>query len=199
MEVHYRAMTWSAIIASWAVAILVGVLGGYLAGYVRKKGENRAMHEDIDRVVRKTEEIKAEITGGVWDRQKRWELKREVLFRAAKTVADTDSFIVEYWSMRETELETKKQASREHREAMTRRLGEAMFVLEETAFLVGIACRADAKRAFDDFTLLAHRLIAGIIQYDTAVYRKSKDDLSAKLSAVRNAIRKELGFQKEPE
>src|ERR1700674_5268267 len=83
---------------SWALPTLVGAfVGSYFAGYLRKKGENLATHEDIDKLVAQvaavtttTKEIEAKITSDVWDRQKRWELRREVLFEAARRVSEVD-------------------------------------------------------------------------------------------------------------
>jgi hypothetical protein len=79
---------------AWGLSTVIGILLGYLAGYAKKKGENKAMHEDIEKVVEQmsavtqaTKAIEAKISSDVWDRQKRWELKREVLFDATKNVA----------------------------------------------------------------------------------------------------------------
>jgi hypothetical protein len=65
---------------------LLGILVGYLTGYAKKKGENRAIHEDLGKltdqvaaVTKTAKEIEAKISSDLWDRQKRWELKREVL------------------------------------------------------------------------------------------------------------------------
>jgi hypothetical protein len=65
--------------------------GPYLGGYARKKGENLATHEDIGKVTKQvaavtttTEQIKTEISDESWGRQRRWELKREVLIEASK-------------------------------------------------------------------------------------------------------------------
>jgi len=41
-------------------------------------------------VTRTTQEIEARISNEVWDRQKRWELKREVLLDATKRIAELD-------------------------------------------------------------------------------------------------------------
>jgi hypothetical protein len=56
--------------------------------------ENLAKKEDLDDLLREvhavtttTKKIEAEISSGVWDKQKRWELKPEVLFEAARRVA----------------------------------------------------------------------------------------------------------------
>src|SRR5437870_10327269 len=73
------------------LAVLASGFLGFLAGYMKKKGENLATHEDIGKLVEQmsavtkaTKEIEAKISSDVWDRQKHWEMKREVLFVAAK-------------------------------------------------------------------------------------------------------------------
>jgi hypothetical protein len=81
-------------ILHWVIrglGVLAVGLGGYLAGYLKKKGETRAIHENLERLVEElsattkaTKEIEARISHETWDRQKRWELKREVLFDATK-------------------------------------------------------------------------------------------------------------------
>jgi len=45
---------------------------------------------------RVTNEIEAKISDEVWDRQKRWELKRDVLFEVARKLAAVDEKLVEY-------------------------------------------------------------------------------------------------------
>jgi hypothetical protein len=77
---------------AWGLTTLIGAfIGSYLASYLRKKGENLATHEDLGKLVDQvravtttTKEIEAKISTDVWDRQKRWEMKREVLFEATK-------------------------------------------------------------------------------------------------------------------
>jgi hypothetical protein len=41
-------------------------------------------------VITTAKEIEAKISNEMWDRQKRWEMKREVLFEVAKSIADLD-------------------------------------------------------------------------------------------------------------
>src|ERR1700733_9090074 len=68
--------------------------GAHFGAYLKKKGENLATHEDIDKVLvevrattQATKEIEAKISDVVWDRQKRWEMKRDLIFEATKRIA----------------------------------------------------------------------------------------------------------------
>jgi hypothetical protein len=67
----------------------VGVVGvmvtfwvrNYFGKYIAKKAENLATHEDIQKLVdqvRETERVKAEIADRMWDRQRRWDAKKDL-------------------------------------------------------------------------------------------------------------------------
>ena len=65
----------------WILSVSLSVAAGYITGYVRKKGENRAIHEDFKNVLeqvkettRATKEIENKVSDAAWDRQRRWEL-----------------------------------------------------------------------------------------------------------------------------
>jgi hypothetical protein len=68
-------------IGMYAGVFIVTALGAYLGSYLKKKGENLATHEDIRRLVdqvRETERVKAEIADRMWDRQRRWDAKKDM-------------------------------------------------------------------------------------------------------------------------
>lgn|SRR3712207_1687449 len=57
-------MDWSHYLLTTAVAFLVGwILRPYLSSYVKKKGENRAILEDLDKMSRQLEAIKSDFIG----------------------------------------------------------------------------------------------------------------------------------------
>ena len=79
--------------------ILAGA-GAYLGSYLKKKGENLATQEDVDKLVSQmkavtqaTKDIEAKISTDVWDRQKRWELKRDALFDAVKELGGLETIV----------------------------------------------------------------------------------------------------------
>src|SRR5215470_19211540 len=63
-------------------------LGAYLVSYLKRKGENLATQEDISKLTQATKEIESKISTEMWDRQKRWELRRDVLFEVAKRLSE---------------------------------------------------------------------------------------------------------------
>jgi hypothetical protein len=74
--------------------LLVNVFKPFIGSYAGKKGENLATKEDIAQLTKIAEGIKAKISDEVWDRQKQWKLKRDVVFDAIRALTELDSAIV---------------------------------------------------------------------------------------------------------
>ena len=185
------------------LTLLAGAFGGYLVGYMRKKGENLATHEDIGKltdqvtaVTKTAKEIEAKISSDMWDRQKRWELKREVLFEATRRVAEVDDALLSYDSM--LQLERRKEVSEsaawvESKLEVLTRWSQASTAFDQTKLLVSIVCGKETREAFDALWAIVTRLGAAMSK-DADLYRTVRPDFVKKLSVVRDAIRKELGI-----
>jgi hypothetical protein len=190
-------------ITDLALVALAGGVGSYFAGYLRKKGENLATHEDIDGLVKQvqavttaTEQIKAQIASDVWDRQKRWELKREVLFQAAKAVAEADEALRAYNTVVQVKRQEEKVGNPFDYTELVNSAGERWFrasaALDESLLFVGVACGQDARKRLRDFAGAAKGIAANIAD-DPAIYDDNSKDLIRKFLAVRDSIREELG------
>jgi hypothetical protein len=84
------------------LAVIGGWFGSYMGSYMKKKGENLATHEDLDKLVKQmeattnaTKAIEARISNEVWDRQKRWEMKRDALVPALQALQHADNALME--------------------------------------------------------------------------------------------------------
>jgi hypothetical protein len=189
---------WS--IVGWEIGVLASAFAGsYLGGYLRKKGENLATHEDIDRLVDQvravttaTKEIEAKISSDVWDRQKRWELKRELLLKAAKAMAEADEALWLY----DVAVKQAPNSGDRWTELQSQhgfRWLKATAALDEARLLVALVCEKEIQKAFDELYAVAQTNALAITQKDSETYKQSKEELRAKRLAFTSAIRNELG------
>ena len=81
------------------VFLVVNVFKPFIGSYAAKKGENLATKEDIAQLTKIAEGIKAKISDEVWDRQKKWELMRDVVIDMIRAHADLDGYMTELATM----------------------------------------------------------------------------------------------------
>jgi hypothetical protein len=173
--------------------LIIGGLG--LGEYLKKRAENLATRKDIEDLTRKVEVIKAEISEGVWSRQKRWELKREVLFEATKRLREIDDAL--------QGLDTRLQHDQKSGETT---LGEysatylsAAAKFYETILLVGIGCSKETEGALKGFLGEINQVMSAIVDdRNTSIYKQSQEVIFKSLVAAQTAIRKELGIDNAP-
>jgi hypothetical protein len=182
---------------------LLGVLVGYLTGYANKKGENRAIHEDIGKltdqvaaVTKTAKEIEAKISSDLWDRQKRWELKREVLFEVTRKTAQIEDAIRGL----SITLDSERKDTRAGDLDWMSRKNEALKAwirasneFDETKLLVTIVCGMETGLAIHQLGAVVVNMAADLVKGEDA-YTKAMDDFNQKLFVALKAIRKELGI-----
>jgi len=195
-------LSWTTVI----LAFLSAWTGAYLGGYFKKKGENLATHEDIEKlkdqvtvITTTTKEIEAKISNEVWDRQKRWELKREVLFDATKRIAEIDNTLVRVKSV----LDAKGDSADPDDVSLLKSEADARddFLTASRGFdaarhLVSIVCGREVSRSLDAFAQVTNKIALGLMRdKDPNAYTASSKELALKLFRARAEIRKELGTQ----
>jgi hypothetical protein len=193
-----------ALVKLGMVAFVAG-LGAYFGSYLKKKGENVATKEDIKNVVEQvkavtqaTKEIETKISNQVWDRQKQWELKREVLLEATKRLSAIENGLLSlntFWASKTAEKKSHDDATwiRLEHEYVTR-WHDAIKYFEEAEALVHISCSKELMLAFSEVGDLMRTSAAKITQSDGAIYTKTNDERNKKFANARVAIRKELGI-----
>src|SRR2546423_13814650 len=122
------------------ISFITAGLGAYLGSYLRTKGQNLATHEDIDKLVDQvravttaTKEIESKISKKAWDRQRRWELKREVLFDAGRKISATADALSSMYAVYLTNKGATGQVSPErHDKALKayRQITDSFYALE---------------------------------------------------------------------
>lgn len=187
------------------IAVLAFLLGAafkpYLSGYSKKKGENLATQEDIDEILRQlktqtqaTEEIKSEISGGLWDRQKQWEMKKEVLFEASKSIASVEEQLMRMQSVLSTakdRIEQPEWMASWHEALVEWREDIATF--ERTEGLVTVVCSLETNVEFLKLRSVVGAIAGALAKRDLGVLEERWEDLTKAAYRVRFAIRKELG------
>ena len=187
-------------------ALLAGVLaliggwgGAYLGAYIRKKGENLATHEDIGKLVdqvravtQTTKEIEAKISSDVWNQQKRWEMKREVLFDAAKSIVELGDGLVSLDSLLRMDDPDGDQWVKARHTAIVG-WNDTLKRFEGVRILVAVVCSRETILELDNFGLFVSNLGAKLVKKDARVYRESGEELGRRVLRTRFAIRKELG------
>jgi hypothetical protein len=196
-------------LVAWGLVTLVSAFtGSYLASYLKKKGENLATHEDIGKLVEQvsavtkaTKDIEAKISSDVWDRQKRWELKREVLFEATRRLADVEDGLLTLDSVLQVEQKEQIESNLGWAETKHERImqwSKASSAFDEARLLVETVCEKETITAFNAFGALANMIAPKITTgNDKEIYRMSFEERAKKRAAVRVAVRKELGMDKD--
>lgn len=76
---------WRLQLATVVITLVAAGIGAYLGAFLSEKGKNRAIREDLDKIVyqmqrttQAAEDVKAAIANVLWLKQKRWDLRRDV-------------------------------------------------------------------------------------------------------------------------
>jgi hypothetical protein len=187
-------------IASIVITAVIAGGGAYLGSYLKKKGENWATHEDVDKLVKQmaavtqaTKEIEAKISNDVWERQRKWDVKREAIFEAVRELASVEyglamvdsSFLVERMGVAANLKSLKTTA-----EALEI-WNAANLNFNKARNLALLVCGEDTNKAFEVMT----KLVVAYKEDSISNYNKpsvSLPSLAAQMNTLTAAVRKEL-------
>jgi hypothetical protein len=191
--------------AAWALAALVGAfLGSFLAGYLKKKGENLATHEDIQKLVDQvsavttaTQEIESKISGELWDRQKRWELKRDVVFEVTRNLSAVRNALADLSvSHKMIKASPTPDAPPAHLledvVKESHRWFEVSRAFAESIMLVDLVCGPELGLALSGFDRNVSK-VAADLDRNAGAFDESMKQMLTELRTLTALIRKELG------
>jgi hypothetical protein len=190
---------------AWLAVTLIGAFfGSFLAGYLKKKGENLATHEDIQRLVEQvqavttaTQEIESKISGELWDRQKRWELKRDVLFQVTKDLAAIRDALPDL-SLVHKRLRAVPDPPPQHLLEDVVKESNRWFAVTrsftESVMLVDLVCARDLGLALSGFNAFVHQVASDLGKNPNA-FDDATTQFLTDLRGKIESIRKELGVK----
>jgi hypothetical protein len=184
------------------LSALGGSFVGYFGAYSKKKGENLATHEDIDKLVDQvkaittaTKEIEAKISHETWGQQKQWELKREAIFEAIRKTAKVKDALTNLHALYVTEKQSEAAGNPPRLDARleaTRRWNEAGDEFDQAALLVSLTCGEEATNALENFGLFIRTIVQEIMAGRPESFMDSLKVFVVKRNTITLAMRKEI-------
>jgi hypothetical protein len=193
-------IAWVVPLISASLTFVGGLAGAYLGSYLKKKGENLATHEDIallkeqvSAVTMTTEQIKTEISEAAWNRQRRWELKKEVLIGAVNKLAAVEEALLQLHCA----VQIPKRANPDWQEIVAKKYGiwqHEFAALRGAMKLVPVVCRSQMFNELTKYHTVADSIAEGIrLNNNPDIYDERSDELNDALIEVWQKVKKELG------
>jgi len=182
--------------------------GGFFGTYLKKKGENVATHEDLDKLLiqmkattEATKAIEARISREVWDRQREWEFKREALLEGGRSIADFLASIMRLNAVMATKKGTAPDEEAAYLLKLTKdettaldAVNKASYSLQRAQLVMAVVSSKKTQSAFVRLEKLFKQVAVKIANGDTEYFDSVGPLLKQYSSDLTLAIRRELGF-----
>ena len=144
-------------------------------------------------VTKTTKEIEAKISDEVWDRQRKWELKRDVLLDAMKKLGVLPELLV---SLQNVHRDFGMPPDLETRLAETLKWQRAAGEFDATLFPAQLVCGPELVGAMREFSMFGRHTADLVMtgQVSRVSQEEWSRELVAKFSSATEAARKELGI-----
>lgn len=189
-------------------ALVSSFIGSYIGSYFKKKGENRAAHENFKQLLAElketthaTKQIEAKISDEVWDRQREWEFKRDALLEGGRAIADFLASVMRLSAVYATKGEAKEDEEIAYLQALGKSeqdaldaVNDAAYSLQRAQLVISIVSGKSTQIAFVKTERLFKQVTVKIIEGDTEYLKRELPRLRDYGSNLTLAIRRELGF-----
>jgi hypothetical protein len=174
-------------------------VAAYSGAYFKKRGEDQAITDGFAEVLRQTREtteatkaIEAKITDKIWDRQKRWELRQDLLFEATREITRVRRSLLELWQL---QVESKRATVGgnsplvQKRDELRANFIKAEDKFDEFVLVAEVICAQPVRAALNTFSAEVHELA-----YEQEMSTDRLGALEDKWLSAIAAIRKELAI-----
>jgi hypothetical protein len=186
-------------VAFWVITLLCAGGGAYFGSYLKKKGENLATHEDFDRLLaevetttKTTKSIEEKISDMFWNKQRRWELKRDVLLDAARKMGALQFSMQDMEQVAATFARENKTPNWQEQADVYRAFRGAQVNYRECFLLVSLNCATAAISAFMNYGKAIENIV-DLTRLGKPVATEIRNTMAAFALEVVKAIRRELG------
>ncbi|MGB6823289.1 MAG: hypothetical protein WBE21_14525, partial [Candidatus Acidiferrales bacterium] len=165
-----------------------------------RREDIQVLRDEVHVVTTTAQEIEAKISSDLWDRQKQWEMKREVLFEASKLLARVEERLLRLESLIQvgkTRLGDSDWTSAWHDGLVEWTKTSAAF--ERVISLVTVVCALETTATFLKFHGLVASIAGGLAQKDESAYQTRSKEVVEGALEIRVAIRRELGIPPIPQ
>jgi hypothetical protein len=191
----------------WGITTLVAAfVGAFLAGYLKKKGENLATHEDIDKLLQQvaavtqtTKEIEAKVSGEMWERQQQWELKKGAFIKVINEIAAVQDALT---LLDSTFAGARQSTNPEAVPAWTNRKVEAVDTLQRVSLSLDCAIAVALLVSGEDVKQAIHKVRGCIAEIKRKIHANTPEafvgsipKLIADMTTLTDSIRRELGVR----
>ncbi len=186
-------------IAAFVCAVLLGnVFRPFFNSYAAKKGENLATKEDIAQLTNIAEGIRAKISDEVWDRQKQWEMRRDVVFEVMRSLGELQNALLNLsnvYSLPAPEQEQLRAKVLKERNEARDRWDLCNDKFDGMGFLVDMVVGNELGKALLECVIEMASVADKVLDGDTEVFVSSQQSISQKVNAINTSARKELRLE----
>jgi hypothetical protein len=192
-------MTNAANLLPFLGLVLASMIGAFLGALFKRLGEDFAAQQSIQKLTATVENIKAAISDDVWDRQKQWEMRRDAVSDAWRTLRELETFLIELHSdfslpISDNEAIRSSLLNKRHhaREQFYSCLTKYLHATNLTDLVVGDELPKLLSAYFQQIGIIANKIINGDSKYFTS---ERKKELVDKSNEIRQEARKELNIK----
>ena len=134
-------------------SLVTAGFGAFLGAYLQQKGRNLATREDLDKVVRVTEEIRAQVSGALWLEQTRWNSRREVYTKLLEHLGELRELLRKerVWRELRPVIRPDDTRDREHTAALSAKQAEILAEVRRAASTARIVLDAEGAKAVEQW------------------------------------------------
>jgi hypothetical protein len=180
------------------IFLIVNVFKPFIGSYAAKKGENLATKEDIAQLTKIAEGIKAKISDEVWDRQKQWEMRRDVVFEVMRALGELQNALLNLshiYSIPAPERDDLRAKVLEERDEARKRWDLCNGKIDGMGFLVDMVVGRELGKSLLECVIEMASVADKVLDGDTKVFMSSRESISQKVGAINTSARKELKLE----